>query len=236
MVMTLFGKVAVFLILAGCAGVHLPPMPADFLRRDVVAGKYTLLTMQRDTDAMAPVRVYIEGDGHAFNSRGIPTSNPTPKDSPVWRWAAADDGPNVVYVARPCQYIMSDACSVRDWTTGRFSPDIIEAVTAAVRDVARVRPVVLIGYSGGALVTGLVIENASDVNVQRWITVAGVLNHSDWTTYFGDSPLRHSVDLDVLPDVPQTHYVAENDDVVPVALSRKWVEDVIIVPNVGHGF
>ncbi len=224
------------LFLAGCAGAVAPDTPAGFVRRDIVAGDYTLMTLVRDGDVAAPMRIYIEGDGRAFNARGIPTRNPTPVDSPVRRWLVADRGVNVAYVARPCQYVMSDACDVADWTTGRFSPAVIDAVTAAVRQIANGRPVELIGYSGGAMVSGLVIQNAPDIDVVRWVTVAGVLRHADWTEYFGDSPLNASLDLARLPDVPQTHYVAEQDEVVPVALSRRWVGDVVVVPGVGHGF
>ncbi len=225
------------LVLVGCAGAsHQVLAPDGFVRLDVSAGKYTLMTLRRDTDANAPVHIYIEGDGRAFNSRGMPTGDPTPHDSPVRRWIATDTATNVVYIARPCQYVMSAACGTIDWTTGRFAPAVIDAVVHAVRDAARGRPVVLIGYSGGALVSGLVIQNAPDIDVQRWVTVAGVLNHTDWTRYFGDSPLTESVDLTALPNVPQVHYVAEDDDVVPVALSRRWVDEVAVVPDVGHSF
>ncbi len=226
----------VLLTLTGCVGTQVVGVPDGFVRHDIDAGRYKLLTLQRNTVMDAPVHIYVEGDGRAFNSRGMPTSDPTPRDDVVRRMAMRDTAPNVVYIARPCQFIMSDACGVADWTTGRFSPDVIDSVAAAVRVVGNGRPVVLIGYSGGAMVSGLVIQNAPDIDVRRWVTVAGVLNHADWTEYFGDTPLSGSLNLDKLPTVPQTHYVAEHDSVVPNELSRRWVSDVIVVPDVGHAF
>ena len=81
------------------------------------------------------------------------------------------------------------------------------------------------------------IADNPDLDVRQWITIAGVLNHSDWTRYFGDSPLVKSQDLSVLPNVQQSHFVASDDVVVPLELSQRWTRDVggvIIVPNSTH--
>ena len=150
--------------------------------------------------------------------------------------ATSDTGANVVYMARPCQYVMSDTCRQADWTTGRFSSDIIDSMSIAIRQVAKNRPVVLIGYSGGALITGLVILRNSDLNIQKWITIAGVLNHSDWTEYFNDAPLELSLNMNELPHVNQVHYIASHDATVPQSLSYKWLSGQRIeqVPNSSH--
>ena len=84
--------------------------------------------------------------------------------------------------------------------------------------------------------SGLIIEKYPELNVKKWITIAGVLNHSDWTEYFGDSPLIHSMNLDTLPRVHQLHYAAENDKTVPNSLTMQWTggADTIIVPTATH--
>lgn len=221
-------------LLAGCVGA----MP-DSPNLDVLSSPnsdYNIAYWAHDTDAAAPVRIYIEGDGHAFDASGRPTGNPTPRGTLVRDLAMRDTSPNVVYMARPCQFVMSPACTVHDWTDGRFSEKNIQVMSDAVRRVARGRPVILIGYSGGAMISGLIIEQNPNLNVREWITIAGVLNHSDWTEYFGDAPLAGSLNLNGLPRVSARHFVASNDSVVPRALSLLWTggENMIIVPKSTH--
>lgn len=222
------------LLLIGCAPAW--HAPSDFIYAPISAGKYTLATYQHLSDTTSPIHIYIEGDGNSFNARGIPTSDPTPHGTLVRDMAARDTSPNVVYLARPCQYIMSSACTASDWTDGRFSADIIDSMTQAIKTLAQNRPIVLIGYSGGAMVSGIVINQNPEMKVMHWITVAGVLNHADWTRFFGDKPLTKSLNMTALPRVPQTHYIISGDRVVPNHLSRKWVfgEKLLEIPNATH--
>ena len=209
----------------------------DFAFVPVHAGKFDIATYQKNTDPRAPVHIYIEGDGHAFDAYGAPTGDPTPRGTMMRDLAMRDAGPNVVYMARPCQFIMSEKCDEKYWTDGRFAPTVINSVAAAVTQVAGGRPIVMIGYSGGAMVSGLIIKRNPSLPVKKWITIAGVLNHEDWTEYFGDAPLRTSLNLKRLPDVRALHYVGADDDVVPMELSQKWIGDndkIIIVPDADH--
>ena len=108
-------------------------------------------------------------------------------------------------------------------------------MSQTIKQIAQNRPLILIGYSGGALLSGLIIQQNPDINVQEWITIAGVLNHNDWTSYFGDKPLNKSIDLYTLPHVQQKHYIAEKDSVVPYELSQKWTNNnLIVIPNATH--
>jgi hypothetical protein len=86
------------------------------------------------------------------------------------------------------------------------------------------------------MVSGLVIQQHPEINVQKWVTIAGVLNHHDWTQYFDDAPLVKSENMTQLPQINQMHYVAEHDSVVPYEMSKKWIPDdkIIIVPNTNH--
>ena len=222
-------------LLVGCVGIGATDdmVVVAPTRHDL----YDVATLQKITTANDPVHIYIEGDGHAFDDMGASTNNPTPKSRLVRDMAAADNAPNVAYIARPCQFVMDEKCNPTDWTTGRFSRAMVDSVASAIKTIVDNRPVILVGYSGGAMISGLIIQNHPELNIKKWITIAGVLNHSDWTQYFGDAPLIHSLNLNTLPRVLATHYVAEHDKVVPKTLSEKWLADeqVIVVPNATHG-
>jgi pimeloyl-ACP methyl ester carboxylesterase len=225
----------IFLIcFCGCAPAW--RAPSDFIGASINAGKYTIVTFQRITDAVSPIHIYIEGDGNSFDAHGRPTSDPTPRSTFMRDLAARDSSPNVIYMARPCQYIKSSACSRIDWTSGRFSQDMIKSVSSAIKQIAGNAPVVLIGYSGGAMVSGLIAQNYPEITVRQWITIAGVLNHTEWTEYFKDAPLSMSLNLNGLPDVPQVHYIARGDRVVPNSLSRKWTDGkkLIVIDGATH--
>lgn len=188
------------------------------------AGGYTLFSTYRIEQPGAPLKVYIEGDGHAFDARGVPTNDPTPTNTFMRSLAADDPSPNVVYLARPCQYITSRACTQKDWTIGRFSPTLIHSMDMAVSAMmrkAQTQQVILIGYSGGGMMAAQ-IAAAHPQSVKKLITIAGVLNHSQWTHYHGDAPLVESVDLSITPtflQIPQVHYVGGRDLVVPAELT-----------------
>ena len=127
-------------------------------------------------------------------------------------------------------------CSKKDWTTGRFSQEIIAAATEAIKKISNNRPIVLIGYSGGALLSGLMIEQNPQLPVKKWITIAGLLNHTKWTTDLNLLPLKNSMDLKKPPTLPQIHFVGDKDKVIPYKLTESLVkkEDLIIVPNATH--
>ena len=141
--------------------------------------------------------------------------------------AFGDDSPNVVYLARPCQYIKSPICSKRHWTTARFAPEVINAEYEAIKNIAGDNPVILIGFSGGAQVAGLIASAKPGLNVKKIITIAGNLDHLAWTQYHNLPPLNESMNLESyrkqFARIPQIHYVGSNDEVMPPLLVRDFV-------------
>lgn len=221
------------LFLYGCRSVVVPDA---FTYKEIQTNSYKLASWQKITDKKTPVRIYIEGDGYAFNHLGHPTTNPTPRGTFLREIAFNDPNPNVVYLARPCQYVKDARCSVKDWTTGRFSQTIVDTTGQAIKRIANEQPVVLIGYSGGALLSGLVIEQNPQLPVKKWITLAGVLNHTKWTKDLNLPPLTDSVDLGKLPQVSQLHFVGDKDKTVSYKLTETLVKkkDLFIIPNATH--
>lgn len=209
----------------------------DFTYVPIDAGGYEIASWQKISNPNdSRIHIYIEGDGYAFDAYGQPTDDPTPRGRLVRDLVAQDKFSNVAYVARPCQFVMTENCSERDWTTGRFSQKIIDAESVAVQKIAGNKKITLIGYSGGAMVSGLLIKQNPKLKIEKWITIAGVLNHKKWTNYFGDGPLTDSLDMARLPDVPQVHFVGENDKTVPYELAKRWAKgsDIKLVPGATH--
>lgn len=211
-------------------------MPENFAYVPVQTNHFKIASWQKISNKNQPVHIYIEGDGRAFYANGAPSADPTPRDSFLRNLSVQDSADNVIYVARPCQFIRDTQCNFHDWTDGRFSQKIIDSVSDAIRQIAQDKPVILIGYSGGALLSGLIVQQNHNIKIQKWITIAGVLNHHDWTTYFNDTPLDKSLDLTSLPNVPQVHYVGDKDKIVPIVLSQKWIapKNMQIVSGATH--
>ena len=221
------------LLLSGC---HSIVVPDSFTYKEIKTNTYKLASWQKITDKKSPVRIYIEGDGYAFNHLGYPTTNPTPHSTFLREIAFTDPNPNVVYLARPCQFVKDERCSVKDWTTGRFSQDIINSATQAITNISNKHHIILIGYSGGALLSGLVIEQNPKLPVKKWITLAGVLNHTKWTDDLNLPPLKDSVDLKKLPTISQLHLIGDKDKTVSYKLTEKLVDNknLIVIPKATH--
>ncbi len=223
-------------LLSGCVGTYETYM-SDFDYKPIKTNNYTIATWQKINNPSNPnIHIYIEGDGNSFNAYGHPTSDPTPHSKFVRDLATKDTFDNVVYMARPCQFIMDENCKQSDWTMGRFSQDIINAESEAIKQVANNQEITLIGYSGGAMISGLIIKQNPNMKFKEWITVAGVLNHAKWTQYFGDMPLSESLDMETLPNIKQKHFVGGKDNVVPYNLAKQWAnqQDIILIKNATH--
>lgn len=183
---------------------------------------FDLQTWRRDDGRPGPLFVYVEGDGLAYLDARTPSSDPTPADPVALRLAAADPGPAVLYIARPCQFAAGRAdprCSVRAWTTGRFGAAVVASVDDAISR-ARVdhpeRALVLVGYSGGGVIAALVAARRRDVALL--VAVAAPLDVADWTRRLGVSPLDGAdLPLDRLSAVTTVAFAGGQDKVVPVA-------------------
>lgn len=235
---TLMKIFAALLLLTNCSSIT---VPSDYVYKEVETRNFTIVTWQKITNPQGVYKIYIEGDGYAFNSHGKPTHAPTPRGTLVRELAFGDKSPNVIYLARPCQYIKSPMCSQRHWTTARFAPEIINAEYETIRQIAGNNPVVLVGFSGGAQVAGLVATAKRGLNVKKIITIAGNLDHLAWTQYHNLPPLNEAMNLESyhkqFAELPQIHYVGNHDKVMPPILIREFVDNddlIIEVDGASH--
>lgn len=134
--------------LTGCTTIK---VPAEFVYKEVETRNFTLASWQKVTNPAAPYKIYIEGDGYAFNARGKATQDQTPRGTLVRELAFGDDSQNVIYFARPCQYIKSPICSKRHWTTARFALEVINAEYEAIKNIADNNPVKTPDYANMSL-------------------------------------------------------------------------------------
>ena len=175
--------------------------------------------------------MYIEGDGQAWHSRTELSSDPTPSNPIGLKLAVLDPHPNIVYLARPCQYssLRTDALCKDPayWSGKRFSEEVIVSMNEAIDHFAAKVPsakILLTGYSGGAGVAALIAARRPDVALLR--TVAGNLHSQGVSDHHRVSPLEGSLDpLDAaksLSHLPQVHFVGTRDKVIPPSIAEDF--------------
>lgn len=236
---------AIFLVstaLAACAGVEDRRDSAQQLaHRAGLSGKilqggaFELQTFHRldpspEATSATLLRVYIEGDGFAWINRYRISPDPTPRNPVALKLAITDRASQVLYVARPCQFVgvgRNPYCTQEYWTSHRFAPEVIDSTSAVidqVKKLAGATTVELVGFSGGGAVAVLVAARRSDVSSIR--TVAGNLGHVTLHRRKEVSPLTGSLNAaDVAAQVsaiPQIHYVGAEDDVIGIYVAESY--------------
>jgi hypothetical protein len=184
----------------------------------IPAGEFAILSYDRVIRRGQPITVYIEGDGaesQDFSLKG----DPTPVDPVGLRMAADDNTSNVVYLAQPCQYTDLTgvrACTEALYTTHRYSPQILDAMGAALDNIKARHDAPsfnLVGFGGGAAIAVELAAVRDDVKSLK--TVAGNLDTTVLAQGWKENPFAGSLNpVDAAPKVahiPQTHSVASWD-------------------------
>ena len=202
---------------------------SGFNKEYVKAGIFTLTTYQRFKVSSESIRIYIEGDGRAWETKSRLSDDPTPSNPVALGLATADLSAAVVYIARPGQFPAPDPTVIDPtyWSARRFAPEVVDAFDKAIdtlKERSGAKNVELIGYSGGGAIAVLIAARRSDVLSIR--TVAGNLDPKALCVYHNVSQLDGSMDpLDYaqkVTHIPQRHFVGGNDKVVPVFIARSF--------------
>lgn len=176
--------------------------------------------------------VYLEGDGFAYVFPNQPSNDPTPNDPIALHLALTQPGSAAIaWLARPCQYTIPDNmrnCSVIRWTSGRYSPEIIESMDVAVTTLkqrSEAHRLILVGYSGGGAIATLLAARRRDV--VKLVTIVANLDLNYWTTRDGLSPLSNSLDPVMdgarLGTIPQIHFTGGKDDTVGTDVVQSYL-------------
>jgi pimeloyl-ACP methyl ester carboxylesterase len=201
--------------------------------REIIDAKpFTLLALARPNSAVAPLAVYIEGDGLAWLDRTTVSANPTPARPVALRLALADRNA-ALYLGRPCQYLSAGQtakCDPRYWTSHRYAPEVAEALSKVIdhHKGHGSREIELIGYSGGGVLAALIAARRTDVF--RIVTVAANLDLAAWTRTLSVDSLRSSLDpareADRIDGIRQYHLVGASDKAVPPSVVRSYIDSL----------
>lgn len=243
-------------LLAGCAEQHIRrPAAVDEFIHTYNASEFIfqetyfdVLTLLKGHGGRT-LRVYIEGDGLAWLDRHTVSRDPTPRTPLALELAALDPAPLILYLARPCQYVVGEQrrnCFPQVWTSARFSEPVVRDLNAVLDEVkARTgaERLELVGYSGGGGLAVLLAARRRDV--AGILTLAGNLDHRAWTSLQGISPLVDSLnpadEAIRIAQIPQLHVAGGEDTVIPPAIARGFVARepsdtarCLVMPGVGH--
>lgn len=194
----------------------------------------------------ARLRIYLEGDGHAWATASQPSLDPSPRTLLMARLAVADPQPSL-YLARPCQFVSAPACNPQVWTDQRFGQAVLDSLDQALNQVREQygnRDFELIGYSGGAALALLLAAQRNDIAVVQ--TLAGNLSPRQWAQSLDLTPLRGSLEpldrAERLRHVTQRHFIGFEDRTVPPILYQHYRRtlgpadclEVVRLPGVDH--
>ena len=216
----------------------------NLVQQKIATDDFLLTTYQR-FDATADNKqmvVYIEGDGMAWISRDQLSSNPTPVQPIALKLASIDTNANVLYVARPCQYLWPqkmNRCSSRYWSDKRGSEEVISSINQAISIVKQkqnISSIRLIGYSGGGGIAALIANRRADVS--EFVSVSGNLNYKLFTQTHNLSPMNGSIDpitvANQIGSIPQIHYVGADDKIIPKQIALSFSDKVKVISDVSH--
>jgi pimeloyl-ACP methyl ester carboxylesterase len=190
---------------------------------------------------------YIEGDGLAF-TRGSISKNPTPTTNQFLKLALEDHHNNVIYLARPCQYVpveLNEPCrNNKYWTSDRFSQESVTSIYNAIMSISHNHKFDIVGFSGGGAIATL-ISSEHPEKIGSLVTVAGNLDHIAFNDYHNVPHMLGSLNpidfTDKLTGVRQLHLCGSRDDRVPCFIAEKFNKkissdssEVIIIKGASH--
>lgn len=193
------------------------------------AGFRHLVFIEGDLAAARDIHIYLEGDGLPWATRYRVAPDPTPRSPLALRLMASDPAPSI-YLGRPCYFGLTegDPCSPWLWTHGRYSPQVVDSMRAAIASVLppdSTARITLIGYSGGGVLAALIAPRlAGEV---RLVTIAANLDIDAWADHHGYSRLSGSLNPAGQPPldarIEQLHLTGGRDQVVPSATSARFL-------------
>ena len=173
--------------------------------------------------------IYIEGDGVSWIDRFTISSNPTPTDPLAFRLAKIDKSDNVLYLARPCQYVQTNNCDNSEiWSVSQYSEDVLSSYRAIIDSLSdKFKEIHIVGYSGGAGVA-MYLGSSNNKKIKSIRTIAGNINNNELIELGNYTPPKESVNFNLIEknikNISQAHYFGKNDKVIPKDLYLNFIK------------
>lgn len=205
----------------------------NFEKKIIQSQGFEIVTYQKIQNPSSEYIFYIEGDGLIFDKvRYQITKDPTPNSIFLIELANMDMRDNIVYVARPCQFIdidSSDVCKDNKlWTSHRYSPKIISVMRDVINKISLGKNYQLIGFSGGGGIASLIAKDSN--NISSLVTIAGNIDHVSFNEYQNSAHMTGSLNpvdyAKELAKIPQIHYSGSRDRVVVSSLLEQAVNKI----------
>lgn len=172
------------------------------------------------------IHVYIHGDGTPWIKGKWTAYDPTPNHFLTLNLMLQDSQASL-YLGRPCYHgtFSQAACDSKLWTSARYSNTVIKSMMEAIKKLTnQYNEVVLIGYSGGAVIATLLAEKLE--NTLALVTIAGNLDIQSWAFARKFRPLTQSInpftkDFHKWPKVA-IHLIGAKDRVVPARITTPF--------------
>ncbi len=225
------------LFCTACSGI--PQPPAGFEEKEIETEHFRIAVWEKeDIQKNGILRLYIEGDG-----------TPNPKEAMALKLAAKDPYPNVIVMARPCQYVNDEICTNSAiWEAERYHPEIMaemEELTQFLIRKHKAKGIEFVAYDGGAPVAFNLAARVG--GTRRIITVAGILDidansfkNNNINTETAENAVRQK--KSVIAQIPQIHYVGDKDTIATRRMAERFVSRlknprsavVKVAPDTGH--
>lgn len=193
------------------------------------ASDFNFFTLSKINPNCKTLKVYIEGDGLSWVTRSRISPDPTPLNPLALKLMNLDHSGCKIYIARPCQYINSNNCDKKYWTSHRFSNKIVnnfDEVLTQIKKRYSLDNFELVGYSGGAAIASLLTNTRDDVT--SLTTIAGNLNTKLWTDIKNLTPLSGSLNpidyTNNMQSVKQYHLIGNDDNVIPKEILFSYIK------------
>lgn len=182
---------------------------------------FRLFTLQDATKECKDIKVYIEGDGLAWVTKSVISSDPTPLNPIALKLMNVDKRGCKVYIARPCQYGEKEKnCTQKYWTSHRFNANVIDSFNEAlnmIKATYKNNSFSLVGYSGGGAIA--LLSGVKRDDIAKIVTIAGNLDHEFWTNHHSIWALSGSLNpihyTKQLNKIPQYHLIGSKDSIMP---------------------